>query len=134
MDASRSKRLMTLAVAALFLASVVPALAAGEFDLQLEAALSDLGDDLSAEDLDLEPASDTFVTEPIQVASLNSEEITEMWRSTEAVSAQTTGGSGGADKSWWKKKKWWIPVVVAVVAGAALSDGDGDSNIDDEED
>ena len=140
MDASRSKRLFTLALAALFIGSVMPIRAGemtesnGEFDLQLGEALSDMGDDLSALDLDFESQPDTAVSsKPFQIA-LNSAAIGETWRSSQAVSPQTTTSSGSAGQKWWKKKKWWVPVLVAVVAGAAVSGGDGDDNLDDEED
>ncbi|MCP4205108.1 MAG: hypothetical protein GY769_24630 [bacterium] len=142
MNASRSKRFFTLALAAAFVLSAVPAAAAGssasaqQFDLQLDKALSGLDDDLSILDLDYEAlAAAHKAQEPVQVAMLSTTAVNELLTSSQAVAAQSSGGgSSSGKKGSWLKRKWWIPVLAAVAVGVAVGGGDGDDNIDDEED
>lgn len=142
MNASRSKKFFTLALSAVFLLSAVPAAVAGssasaqEFDLQLGKALSDLDDDPSTLDLDHEAlATADEAQPPLQVAMLSTSAVNELLTSNQAVAAQSSGGgSSSGKKGSWLKRKWWIPVLAAVAVGVAVGGGDGDDNLDDEED
>jgi hypothetical protein len=144
MNTSRGKKLFTLALLALFLWPAVPAVAGEiasqaqpeEFDLHLDKALSRLDDELSG--IDLGPAlsaGENVTEEPVQIATLSSTAVSDVWRSSQAVAVQSSGSSDpGKKRSFWKKKKWWIPVVAAVALGVALGSDDGDDSIDDGED
>ncbi len=141
MNASRSKRLFTLALSAVFVLSAIPAAAAGsstaqEFDLQLDKALSGLDDDLST--LDTDSAAMAVADEaraPVQVAMLSTTAVNELLTSNQSVAAQSSGGgSSSGKKGSWLKRKWWIPVLAAVAVGVAVGGGDGDDTLDDGED
>ena len=144
MDVASLKKLTTLGLLAVFLLPAASlgadggtplAAPGGEFDLQLEDALSELGDEFSVLELGeaVVPVNGDL-PEPVQVATLSTAAVHEMWASAQTVSEQSSTGASSGKKRWWKKKKWWIAVVAAVVAGAAVSGGDGDDNDDDSED
>ena len=143
MNVAGLEKLMTLGLLAAFLLPAVslgadrdspPAAVDSEFDLQLEDALSQLGDEYRIGGSDDEVPVLAERHEPIQVAALSNEAVREMWTSARTVSEQRSSGASTGKKRWWKTKKFWISVGVAAVVGAALSGGDGDDTVDDGED